>query len=439
MSLSLSRRRLLQLGGAALAVAGTGSLAACGSDDDSSTGGVANLTMWTFLDPAGTEPRGKALKEIVDAFNASQSAAKVTVTSMNYAKIDGEVIRAANTGGGPDIVHIYTPQLAQHVEGGSIQAIDKYATDWLAKAGSDYLFPIDSAKVDGKLMALPWESRVWLLWYRKDILAKYGVKAPTTLEEAIAAGAAVRKASANKITGFAVGLSEQSLGADFMEKFDPFTAGYGGEIIGADGKAAFGSTAGDQAMTLIKKFADAGAMGTEVLTMGADEVVSGVKAGTVAMAIEGSYRVASTRAADGVGDNLVTLPVPGITAGKNMPTAVAGQTLAMGANTDHADQVWAFMQYYLSADSQAKFATAGVLPVLKSVYDSSAVTSAKNAKELLTWRDYLASDGKVSRFPADYSELSTNLVKAAQKMIFNGAAVTTTLTAAQTQYNQNRK
>ncbi|MDQ7906051.1 sugar ABC transporter substrate-binding protein [Phytohabitans sp. ZYX-F-186] len=435
----MNRRHLLRLGAfAAIGVTTGGALTACG-DGDSGGDGVAELSMWTFLDPAGTDPRGKALKEIVDGFNASQSAAKVTVTSMNYAKIDGEVIRAANTGGGPDIVNIYTPQLAQHVEGGSIQEIDEYANDWLSEAGADYLFPIDSAKVDGKLMALPWESRVWLLWYRKDILDKYKVSAPTTLDEAIAAGAAIRKASGNKITGFAIGLSEQSLGADFMEKFDPFTAGFGGEIIGADGKAAFASAAGEQAMALIKKAADAGAMGREVLTMGADEVVNGVKAGTVAMAIEGSYRVASARSAEGVGDNLVTLPVPSTTAGKNMPTAVAGQTLAMGANTDHPEQVWAFMRYYLSAESQAKFAAAGVLPVLKSVYDSDAIAKAANATELLQWRDYLATDGKVSRFPADYSELSTNLVKAAQNMIFNGAAVPAALSEVQTQYNQKGK
>ncbi|MFC0529920.1 ABC transporter substrate-binding protein [Phytohabitans kaempferiae] len=439
MATNLDRRRLLKLGAlAAVGAATGGSLTACGSGAGAGDG-VAELSMWTFLDPAGTDPRGKALKEIVDGFNASQSAAKVTVTSMNYAKIDGEVIRAANTGGGPDIVNIYTPQLAQHVEGGSVQEIDEYAAEWLSQAGSDYLFPIDSAKVDGKLMALPWESRVWLLWYRKDILDAYKVKPPTTVEEAIATGAAIRKASGGKVTGFAVGLSEQSLGADFMEKFDPFTAAYGGEIIGADGKATFASQAGEQAMALIKKAADAGAMGREVLTMGADEVVNGVKAGTVAMAIEGSYRVATTRAAEGVGDNLVTLPVPGIAAGKNMPTAVAGQTLAMGANTGHPEQVWAFMRYYLSAESQAKFAAAGVLPVLKSVYDSDAVSKAENAAELLQWRDYLATDGKVSRFPADYSELSTNLVKAAQNIIFNGAAIPATLNDAQTQYNQNRK
>jgi multiple sugar transport system substrate-binding protein len=436
MSLNLSRRRLLVLTAAAITAAG--GLAGCGGGDDTA-GGPAELTMWTFLDPAGTDPRGKALKEIVDGFNASQNDAKVTVTSVNYAKIDGEVIRAANTGGGPDIVNIYTPQLAQHVEGGSIQPIDEYAGDWLSKAGADYLFPIDSAKVDGKLMALPWESRVWLLWYRKDILAKYNVEPPTTLDEAVTAGAAIRKASGDKVTGFAVGLSEQSLGAEFMEKFDPFTAGYGGEIIGADGKAAFAGPAGDQALTLIKKLADTGAMGREVLTMGTDEVINGVKTGTVAMAIEGSYRVASTRAADGVGDNLVTLPVPGVNAGQKMPTAVAGQTLAMGANTEHPEQVWNFMQYYLSAESQGKFATAGVLPVLKSVYDSPAVTSAKNADELKAWADYLASDGKVSRFPADYSELSTNLVKSAQKVVFDNAPVTSSLTDVQNQYNQNRK
>ncbi|GGM21286.1 MULTISPECIES: ABC transporter substrate-binding protein [Micromonospora] len=438
MTIRLDRRRLLMLGVASLTVAGTNALAGCGSSDAAGDG-PAELNLWTFLDPTGTDPRGKALKEIVDGFNSSQSAARVTVTSMNYAKIDGEVIRAANTGGGPDIVNVYTPQLAQHVEGGSIQPIDEYATDWLAETGSDYLFPIDSAKVDGKLMALPWESRVWLFWYRKDLLDKYGITPPTTLDEAVTAGAAIRKASGNKVTGFAVGLSEQSLGADFMEKFDPFTAALGGTVIGPDGKAAFASEAGAQALELIKKFADAGAMGREVLTMGADEVVNGVKAGTVAMAIEGSFRVASTRAADGVGENLVTMPAPGTTAGSRLPTAVAGQTLAMGANTEHPEQVWDFMKYYLSGESQAKFAAAGVLPVLGSVYDAPAVTSAANADELLQWRDYLAADGKVSRYPSDYSELSTNLVKSAQKMIFDGLAVPAGLSDVQNQYNQNRK
>ncbi|BCJ61509.1 ABC transporter substrate-binding protein [Micromonospora endophytica] len=438
MTIRLDRRRLLMLGAATIAAAGTGSLAGCGSDDGSGDG-VADLQLWTFLDPTGTDPRGKALQEIVDGFNASQSAARVTVTSINFAKIDGEVIRAANTGGGPDIVNIYLPQLAQHVEGGSIQPIDDFAKDWLAKTGSDYLFPIDSAKIDGELMALPWESRVWLLWYRKDLLDKYGVTPPTTLDEAVAAGAAIRKASGNKVTGFAIGLSEQSLGADFMEKFDPLTAGYGGTIIGPDGSASFASDAGVQAMTMIKSFGDAGAFGREVLTMGADEVVNGVKAGTVAMAIAGSFRVAATRSADGVGANLVTTPVPGVTAGSRLPTAVAGQTLAMGANTEHPEQVWAFIQYYLSVESQAKFAGAGVLPVLRSVYDQPAVAQASNAAELLEWRDYLAADGKVSVYPADYSELSTNLVKAAQKMVFDGAAIPAGLTEVQNQYNQNRK
>lgn len=430
--MTISRRNLLA------GAAGLGLLAGCGGG--SGGGGTRKLTMWTFIDPnSTTDPRGAVIKQTVAGFNAAHPDTRVEVTSINYAKIDGEVIRAAATGGGPDIVNVYTAQLAQHVQAGTIQPLDDHAGDWLAGQGGNYLFPIDSAKVDGKLMALPWESRVWLLWYRKDLLARYGASAPTTLAELTAAAAKVRKGSGGKVTGMAVGLSEQGLGSDFMEKFVPLTAGAGGQIFDSAGRAAFATDAGARAVGYVKGLADAGAMGREVLTMATDDVINAVKAGTVAMAIEGSYRVASARSGQGVGANLVTAPVPSATAGTPTPTAVAGQTLAMGANTEHPDQVWEFIQYYLSQSTQVAFAKAGVMPVLKPVYDDAAVTSAANGGELRQWRDYLTGHSLVSPFPADYSELSVDLVKAAQRIVFENAPIGSALEQVQKNYNTKRR
>ena len=51
------------------------------------------LSMWTFLDPnAAADPRGTALKNIVDDYNAQSKHIKVEVRSINYATIDSEVI-----------------------------------------------------------------------------------------------------------------------------------------------------------------------------------------------------------------------------------------------------------------------------------------------------------------------------------------------------------
>lgn len=424
----------------AVAVVASAALAACaGGGDSGADGGVSKLTMWTFLDPKGDDPRGLALAKVVKDFNAANPDVQVTVSSINFAKIDGEVIRAAATGGGPDIVNVYSVQLPQHVEAGSVQPITEQVKPWLDKTGKDYVFPIDNVTYDKEIMALPWESRVWLLWYRKDLLAKYGVKAPTTLDELRTAAATISKKSAGKVAGVGIGMSEQGLGADFMEKFQPFTQHYGGALFDDSGKAVFDSEAGVRALDYIASLADTGGLTKTSLTQSADDVVNAVKSGTAAMAVEGSFRVASVRKGEGVGPNLVTAPIPGDSAGSPSPTPVAGQTLAMGANTEDPEGVWKFMEYYLSASSQEAFAQAGVMPVLTPAYDTVPDTAVVSKTEIAAWRDYLTGNGTATRYPASYSELSTEAVKAAQKVVFGDDAAADALKDVAATYNAQKK
>jgi multiple sugar transport system substrate-binding protein len=420
-----SRSRIAVI--AAAAVMASGALAACGGDGGDE-GGSRTLQMWTFLDPASADdPRGKALKAVVDDFNAKNAPLKVEVRSINFARIDAEVIRATASNSGPDIVNVYTAQLPAHVGAGTTLPLDKYAKPLLDRLGDDYFFPRDAATFDGKLMALPWETRAWLLWYREDMLKQAGLQPPTTLEELKTTAAALRRASGDKQTGLAIGFSAAGLGADFVEKFVPLTWGYGGEVLNQSGSPAFNSDAGVKALNYMRDLRSAGAFGDEVLNMGADDVVNGVKAGSVAMAIEGSFRVAAARSGQGVGNNLRTMPPPSDVAGKPLPTQVAGQTLAIGASTKAPEDAWRFIEHYLSAESQAKFAAAGVLPVLKSVYDRPEVTGLPNAAEIKEWRDYVTQSGRPAPRSPRFNEISDALVKGGQQAVFKNAPADTTL------------
>lgn len=410
------------------------SAAACSPSSPSpgQSGGKTDMELWTFIDPsAAGDARGAALKSIVDAYNAQSNGITVTVRSINYAKIDAEVIKATASGNGPALLNVYSNQLPMHVAAKTVKPMTKYVQPLLKELGTDFLFPIDGVTFNNEIMAMPWEIRAWLLWYREDMLKSAGLQVPKTLDELGKTAAALQK---NGVTGLGVGFSNTGLGADFMEKFIPMTWANKGEIL-KDGKAVFNDAAGVATLKTFQNWKAQGAFGEEVLSMGPDEVVNGVKAGTIAMALEGSYRVSAARAGQGVGDNLKTAPMPSNVAGTPLQTPIAGQTLTIGANAKNPDAAWDFIKFYTSAASQEKFAAAGVLPVLSSVYSSAGVKALPNAAELNSWLDYIKAHGRPNPVSERFSELSDSLVTGAQKVVFQGADAMSTLSDVAKTYN----
>src|SRR4029453_11397204 len=168
------------------------------------------LTFWTFLATQGTDPRSKALTSIVEGFNKSQSKYAVKVESINFARIDNVVIQSTAAGQGPDILNVYTDQLPMHVAAKTVQALDPYFAKLPATAQKDFVMDLDFVRYDGKLMELPWETRVWLLWYRKDLLDKASTGVPKTTDELAQVAAKISNAQG---MGFGFGASTGALGA----------------------------------------------------------------------------------------------------------------------------------------------------------------------------------------------------------------------------------
>ncbi|MBC7681612.1 MAG: ABC transporter substrate-binding protein [Ferruginibacter sp.] len=92
--------------------------------------------------------------------------------------------------------------------------------------------------VDGKLLAMPWFTDAGVLYYRKDLLAKYNEKAPTTWSELTATATKVmeaeRKAGTPDMQGFVFqAKAYEGLTCDGVEWISSFG---GGNIVDATGK-----------------------------------------------------------------------------------------------------------------------------------------------------------------------------------------------------------
>ncbi|MEU2280771.1 extracellular solute-binding protein [Streptomyces sp. NPDC013178] len=193
MNFTSPRRRVARATVAGLAL--TGLLTACGGsgDDDSSpkSSGPVTLDFWGWAN--GQEA-------VVKAFNASHKDVQ-----LKYTKVTDQLTMQK--------------QLANAVKAGNppclLQNTAEYVTSWVSQdALADITQYVESSKdkfnagswasgtVQGKVYGVPTASAPAFTIYRTDIFQKYGLKAPATWDDFIAAGKVLKKHNV-KITNYA--------------------------------------------------------------------------------------------------------------------------------------------------------------------------------------------------------------------------------------------
>ncbi|WP_224365420.1 ABC transporter substrate-binding protein [Hyalangium versicolor] len=105
--------------------------------------------------------------------------------------------------------------------------------------------------VNGKLVGMPWFTDAGLLYYRKDLLEKYGQKPPTTWQELAQSAKVVlegeKKAGNDKLVGFVFqGKSYEGLTCNALEWIDSFG---GGTIVDPSGKVTVNNPKAVEAVT----------------------------------------------------------------------------------------------------------------------------------------------------------------------------------------------
>ncbi|AZQ33065.1 extracellular solute-binding protein [Streptomyces cyaneochromogenes] len=183
-STTIRSRRLLALATAAVMAFGVG---ACSSDKNDSAGesgqsGPVNMEFWGW---AGYE-------EIVDQWNAAHPDIKVTFKKIPSGPKGGyaQITNALTAGEGPCLAQIEYQSIPSMLVKNTVMDITQYAS-----ADMDKYVPsaVSSSSVGDKVYGVPVDVGPMVLFYRKDLFAKYDItKPPATWAE--------YKADAEKVT-----------------------------------------------------------------------------------------------------------------------------------------------------------------------------------------------------------------------------------------------
>ncbi|WP_328334225.1 ABC transporter substrate-binding protein [Kribbella sp. NBC_00382] len=224
----------------ALAVAGSLALlaSACGGDDGSKsdTGGAAAgalegrgpITFATGKDTSGN------LGAQVAAWNSQHPDQKVTVSELPESADAQRSQMIQNAQAKSDTFTVLNLDVVWTAEFAANRWITQLPEDKFPDLGKLLPSTVDTAKYRDKLYAVPVTSDGGLLYYRKDLLDKAGVKPPTTWAE--------MKAACDKVKALPEGKTISCYAGQF-EKYEGLTVnfseavnGAGGVVVGDDGK-----------------------------------------------------------------------------------------------------------------------------------------------------------------------------------------------------------
>ena len=276
--------------------------------------------------------------------------------------------------------------------------IDVYRTDviWAPQLANQFLdlteatkdvvkdhFPaiIESQTVNGKLVALPVFTDAPALYYRKDLLDKYGAKVPTTWAEMQDTAKMImdkeREAGNKEIWGFVFqGNAYEGLTCDALEWVK---SNGGGQIVEPDGTISINNPKAAEALNIAK-----GWIGTisppGVLSYQEEEARGVWQTGNAVFMRNWPYAYSLGNGGDSAVKgkfDVTTLPVG--PQGTGSAATLGGWNLAVSKYSKNPDAAIELVKFLASAESQKKYEALELshLPTIVALYDDAEIAAAQ--------------------------------------------------------------
>lgn len=238
---------------------------------------------------------------------------------------------------------------------------------------------IQANTVGGRLVALPWFTDAGLLYYRKDLLEKYGRKVPATWQELTETAKVVqegeRKAGNQKMWGLVFqGRAYEGLTCDALEWVDSFG---GGTIVDGQGKVTVHNPKAVEALTLaaswVKTIAPEG-----VLNYAEEEARGAFQSGNAVFMRNWPYAWALSQALDSpVKGRVGVAPLPRGGAGGKHTGTLGGWNLAVSKYSKNAKAAVDLAAFLTGPAEQKRAAVSASLnPTIPALYKDPEVLKA---------------------------------------------------------------
>ena len=354
----------------------------------------------------GQNQRPDLMRKLFDEYQKANPNVKIDIetggaTSELQRQYLSTVLNAKDSAIDIYLIDIVNP--AQYFSAGWLEPLDAYVGN-AATAMKPYL-PVyaQSNVVNGKVAAMPAFADAMFMYYRKDLLDKYGIKEPKTWDELAVAAKKIQDGEKNPNLQ---GLSIQ--GAPIEGAVCTFLLPYwsqGKAFNDPAGKMTLDKEAATKGMDMWLKLVDQGVMKKNIAEVTTPATVNEFKAGQVAFAINWGFAWDRFKddADSQVKGKVGVMPLPSMAGGKSA-TCVGGWQWAVSAFSKSKAESAKLVQFLASTNSSKFLAAEGsLLPTIQSVY-----TDADVVKQVPWFKDAanVVTAGQARPISAQYGQVS---------------------------------
>jgi len=355
------------------------------------------------------------VRDMTADFMKANPDIKVNLEFVPYEGLRDKTLLSQGAGGGYDVVLFDVIWPAEYATNNVlIDVTDRISADMKAAIMPGAWTTVD---YNGKAYGMPWILDTKYLFYNMEMLEKAGIAAPPkTWDELLAQAKTIKDKG---IVEYPIVWSWAQAEAVICD-YTMLLASYGGNFLTDDGKPAFQSGGGVEALKYMVKSVDDGVTNPNSKEYLEEDVRRVFSSGQAAFALNWTYmyNLANDPKESKVAGKVGVVPGPGI-AGKLEASAVNGSMgLGITAASKHPDEAWKYILAMTSQETQDKYAQLS-LPIWSAWYDSPVVASGQES--LIA----SAKVGLAAMYPRPttpkYQELSTAIQQAIQSALLKSA------------------
>ena len=354
------------------------------------------------------------IRDMTAQFEAANPGIKVNAELVPYEALHDKIVLSQSANGYDVVLYdvVWPAEFAQYqlLEDVSSRIDDKTRAGVLDGAWT-------TVKYDGAFYGMPWIADTKFLFYNTEMLKEAGFDAPpATWEELKTQAKAIKDKG---IVEYPLVWSWSQSEAAICD-YTTILSGMGGQFLDADGKPAFNSGGGLDALEYMVSTLDDGLTNPNSREYLEEDVRRVFSSGQAAFALNWGYmyNLANDPAESQVAGNVGIAPAPG-TDGVSKASAVNGSMgLGIPTKSDHKEEAWKYIEFLTSEKVQDKFAKLS-LPVWEASYSNPDVIkgqepfveAAKTSLAVMAPRPTMAS----------YQEASAALQEALQNAMLGAS------------------